>query len=157
MPDSNRKIVLGISGGIAAYKTAELVRLFKKAGDDVQVAMTTESTRFVTPLTLGTLSERPVLTNIFPDQVEGSWTRHVELGLWADIVVIAPATANTIAKLSGGLCDSMLLAIALSARCPVLVCPAMDHDMYLHPVTQKNLSRESTWLKNPTSSPTTSD
>lgn len=140
MTNTNRKIVLGVSGGIAAYKIAELVRLFKKAGDEIQVTMTAEASRFVTPLTLGTLSERPVLTQIFPEQVEGSWTKHVELGMWADIVVIAPATANTIAKLAGGLCDSMLLAVALSARCPVLICPAMDDDMYRHPVTQKNLS-----------------
>jgi len=140
MTNTSRKIVLGVSGGIAAYKTAELVRLFKKAGDDVQIAMTGDASRFVTSLTLGTLSERPVLTEIFPDHIDGSWTKHVELGLWADIVVIAPATANTISKLAGGLCDSMLLAVALSARCPVMVCPAMDHDMYLHPATQANLS-----------------
>jgi phosphopantothenoylcysteine decarboxylase/phosphopantothenate--cysteine ligase len=140
MTDAPRKIVLGISGGIAAYKTAELIRAFKKSGCEVQVAMTAEAARFVTPLTLGTLSQRPVLTEIFATDSEGSWTRHVELGLWADIVVIAPATANTIAKLAHGVCDSMLLAIALSARCPVLVCPAMDHDMYLHPATQKNLA-----------------
>jgi phosphopantothenoylcysteine decarboxylase/phosphopantothenate--cysteine ligase len=114
--------------------------MFKKSGHEVQVAMTSDASRFVTPLTLGTLSERPVLTEIFAGESDGTWTRHVELGLWADIVVIAPATANTIAKLAHGVCDSMLLAVALSARCPVLVCPAMDHDMYLHPATQANLS-----------------
>jgi phosphopantothenoylcysteine decarboxylase/phosphopantothenate--cysteine ligase len=139
MTNSNRKIILGVSGGIAAYKTAELIRLFKKAGDEVQVAMTEDAARFVTPLTLATLSERPVLTSIFTDQLDGSWTKHVELGLWADLVVVAPATANTIAKMAHGRCDSMLLAVALSARCPVLICPAMDHDMFQHPVTQKNL------------------
>ena len=134
-------IFLGITGGIAAYKTAELIRAFKKAGSDVQVAMTEDAAHFVTPLTLGTLSQHPVLTEIFPEQVDGSWTKHVEMGLWADIVVIAPATANTIAKLTHGVCDSMLLAVTLSARCPVLICPAMDHDMYLHPATQSNLAR----------------
>lgn len=134
-----RRIFLGVTGGIAAYKAAELIRDLKKAGCEVQVAMTSEAERFVTALTLGTLSERPVLTSIFPEQSEGSWTKHVELGLWADIVVIAPATANTVAKLAHGICDSMLLAVALSAKCPVLVCPTMDHHMYLHPATQKNL------------------
>lgn len=140
MTHPHHKIILGVTGGIAAYKTPELVRLFKKAGHDVQIAMTPDASRFVTPLTLGTVSEHPVLIDIFPEQAEGSWTKHVELGLWADIMVVAPATANTIAKMAQGLCDSMLLAIALSARCPVLVCPAMDHDMYIHPTTQRNLA-----------------
>lgn len=138
--DRDRRIFLGVTGGIAAYKAAELIRDLKKSGCEVQVAITSDAERFVTPLTLGTLSERPVLTSIFPEHSEGSWTKHVEFGLWADIVVVAPATANTVAKLAHGICDSMLLAVALSARCPVLVCPAMDHDMYLHPANQKNLA-----------------
>ncbi len=138
---AGRKILLGVSGGIAAYKAAELVRLFKKGGAEVQVLMTPDAARFVTPLTLGTLSEREVLTEIFPDNADGSWTRHVTLGLWGDMMIVAPATAQTIAKLAGGFCDSMLTAVALSARCPVLVCPAMDHDMIGHPATRANLDR----------------
>ncbi|PIQ60573.1 MAG: bifunctional phosphopantothenoylcysteine decarboxylase/phosphopantothenate--cysteine ligase CoaBC [Bacteroidetes bacterium CG12_big_fil_rev_8_21_14_0_65_60_17] len=134
-----KHIVLGVSGGIAAYKAAELVRLYKKAGARVRVLMTEHALRFVTPLTLGTLSEEEVHTGIFPTNEEGSWTRHVGLGLWADVMVVAPATAQTIAKLADGTCDSMLTAVALSRRCPLLVCPAMDHDMYEHPATQANM------------------
>ena len=142
MPDlRERKILLGVSGSIAAYKAAELVRLFKKAGAEVQVLMTEGAARFIPPLTLGTLSERDVLTAIFPERAEGAWTQHVTLGLWADLFVIAPATAQTLAKLAHGFSDAMLTATALSARCPVLVCPAMDHDMYGHPATQANLGR----------------
>jgi len=140
-PLKNRKLLLGVTGGIAAYKAAELVRLFKKADAEVQVLMTPDAARFITPLTLGTLSERAVLTEIFPDNEDGSWTKHVELGLWADLFVVAPATAQTLAKLAHGFSDSMLTATALAARCPMLVCPAMDHDMYLHPATQANLDR----------------
>lgn len=136
-----RKLLLGVSGGIAAYKAAELVRRFKKAGADVQVLMTPDATRFISALTLGTLSQREVLIEIFPANADGSWTRHVELGLWADLFVVAPATAQTIAKLAHGFCDTMLTATALAARCPLLVCPAMDHDMYVHPATQANLER----------------
>ncbi len=138
-PLQGRKILLGVSGSIAAYKAAELVRLLKKAGAEVQVLMTRDAARFITPLTLGTLSEREVLTEIFPDNEAGSWTKHVHLGLWADLFVVAPATATTLAKLAAGLCDSMLTAVALSARCPLLVAPAMDHDMVGHPATQRNL------------------
>lgn len=133
-----RRILLGVTGGIAAYKTAELVRLYKKAGADVRVIMTPAAERFVTKLTLGTLSENEVHVELFPDNVEGSWTKHVSLGLWADIYVVAPATAQTIAKFVDGMCDSMVTAVALSARCPMLVCPAMDHDMYQHPASRKN-------------------
>jgi phosphopantothenoylcysteine decarboxylase/phosphopantothenate--cysteine ligase len=103
--------------------------------------MTADAARFITPLTLGTLSEREVLTEIFPGNESGSWTKHVSLGLWADFFVIAPASAQTIAKLANGFCDSMLTATALAARCPILVCPAMDHDMYQHPATRANLER----------------
>ena len=144
MPDeelTGKKLLLGVSGSIAAYKAAELVRLFKKAEAEVQVLMTRDAARFIPPLTLGTLSERDVLTEIFPERAEGSWTQHVTLGLWADLFIIAPATAQTLAKLAHGFSDSMLTATALSARCPLLVCPAMDHDMYRHPATQANLGR----------------
>lgn len=137
-----RRIVLGVTGGIAAYKTPLLVRLLRKAQVDVQVVMTRDAARFVTPLTLGTVSERDVLTDIFPDGAGaggGSWTRHIELGLWADLLVVAPATAQSIARLAHGFCENMLTAVALAARCPLLVCPAMDHDMYVHPATKANL------------------
>ncbi len=147
MPDADRpdldrrRLLLGVTGSIAAYKTATLVRGFKKADAAVQVLMTDDAERFIPPLTLGTLSEREVLSDIFPENEEGSWTKHVTLGLWADLFVIAPATAQTIAKLAHGFSDNMLTATALSARCPVLVCPAMDRDMYQHPATQANLDR----------------
>ena len=136
---SGRRILLGVTGSIAAYKSALLVRLLKKAGAEVQVLMTPDAERFISALTLGTLSEREVLTEIFPDNEDGSWTKHVELGLWADLFVVAPATAQTVAKLAHGFSDSMLTATALSARCPMTVCPAMDLDMYRHPATQRNL------------------
>lgn len=139
-PLAGRRVLLGVTGGIAAYKTAELVRLLKKAGALVQVLMTREATRFVTPLTLGTLSEREVLVDLVPDAPNGSWTRHVHLGRWGELLVVAPLTANTMAKLAHGHCDSMLTAVYLSAACPVLVCPAMDHDMFEHPATQENLA-----------------
>jgi len=138
---SGRRVVLGVTGSIAAYKAALLTRLLKTAGAEVQVLMTPDAERFVTPLTLGTLSEGEVLTEIFPENEEGSWTKHVTLGEWADLFVVAPATAQTIAKLAHGFCDSMLTATALSARCPLLVCPAMDRDMYRHAATQDNLDR----------------
>jgi len=141
-PDlSGRHVLLGVTGSIAAYKAAPLVRLFKKAGAEVQVLMTPDAERFIPPLTLGTLSENEVLTEIFPENEDGSWTKHVTLGQWADLFVVAPATAQTIAKLAQGFCDSMLTATALSARCPLLVCPAMDRDMYRHAATQDNLER----------------
>ena len=143
-PDlSRRRILLGVTGSIAAYKSAPLVRLLKKSGAEVQVLMTDGAERFISRLTLGTLSERDVLTEIFPDgpgASDGSWTKHVTLGLWADLLVVAPATAQTIAKLTHGFCDSMLTATALSARCPLMVCPAMDRDMYTHPSTERNLN-----------------
>ncbi|ARA93833.1 phosphopantothenoylcysteine decarboxylase [Rhodothermaceae bacterium RA] len=140
-PLEGRRLLLGVTGGIAAYKAAVLVRLFKKAGAEVQVLMTPDATRFITPLTLGTLSEREVLIEIFPENADGSWTKHVGLGLWADLFVVAPATAQTVAKLAHGFCDTMLTATALAARCPLLICPAMDHDMYRHPATRANLER----------------
>ena len=143
-PDlSRRRILLGVTGSIAAYKSAPLVRLLKKSGSEVQVLMTEGAERFISRLTLGTLSKRDVLTEIFPDgpaSGESSWTKHVTLGLWADLLVVAPATAQTLAKLTHGFCDSMLTATALSARCPLMVCPAMDRDMYTHPSTKRNLN-----------------
>jgi phosphopantothenoylcysteine decarboxylase/phosphopantothenate--cysteine ligase len=142
LPDlSGRHVILGVTGSIAAYKAAPLVRRLKKAGAEVQVLMTPDAERFIPPLTLGTLSEKEVLTEIFPENEDGSWTKHVTLGKWADLFVVAPATAQTIAKLAHGFCDSMLTATALSARCPLLVCPAMDRDMYRHAATQNNLEQ----------------
>src|SRR5690606_17211623 len=139
---SGKKVILGISGGIAAYKTAALVRLFVKAGADVRVVMTPCSRDFVTPLTLSTLSKNPVLSHFTsedPDAPEGTWNNHVELGLWADFMVIAPATANTLSKMANGTCDNLLLAVYLSAKCPVYFAPAMDLDMYKHPSTLNSL------------------
>lgn len=136
-----RRILIGVTGGIAAYKSVELVRLLKKSGADVKVLMTRDAERFIPKLTLGTVSEHPVLVDLFPEDAEGSWTQHITLGQWADIYVIAPATAHTIAKMAGGFCDNMLTAVVLAARCPILVCPAMDHDMFVHPATRENLKR----------------
>lgn len=138
---NGKKFILGITGSIAAYKAAELIRQLVKAGAEVQPIMTEDATRFISPLTIGTLAKREVLIEVFPESEDGSWTKHVDLGLWADGLIIAPATANTIAKLASGYCDSMLTACVLSARCEVLVCPAMDHDMWKHPATQANLHR----------------
>ena len=133
---SGKKIVLGISGGIAAYKTATLVRLFIKAGAQVQVVMTPASKDFVTPLTLSTLSKNPVHSTFYNEEDENAvWNNHVEIGLWADIMIIAPATANTLSKMVSGNCDNLLLATYLSAKCPVYFAPAMDLDMYKHPST----------------------
>lgn len=133
---SGKKVILGVTGGIAAYKTASLVRLFIKAGAQVQVIMTPASVDFVTPLTLSTLSKNPVHINFFDDKEESAqWNNHVELGLWADFMVIAPATANTMSKMVNGNCDNLLIATYLSAKCPVYFAPAMDLDMYKHPST----------------------
>ncbi len=132
----DKKILLGISGGIAAYKTASLVRLFIKAGAHVQVIMTPASKDFVTPLTLSTLSKKPVFSSFYNDDDKNAeWNNHVELGLWADIMVIAPATANTLSKMANGNCDNLLIATYLSAKCPVYFAPAMDLDMYKHQST----------------------
>ncbi len=137
---SGKKIVLGISGGIAAYKTASLVRLLIKAGAEVQVIMTPASHQFVTSFTLSTLSKRPVYTDFFnSNEATSTWNNHVEIALWADLILIAPATANTISKMVTGACDNLLQAIYLSAKCPVYFAPAMDLDMYIHPSTQNNL------------------
>ena len=133
---SGKKILLGVSGGIAAYKTANLVRLFIKAGAQVQVVMSPASLHFVTPLTLATLSKNPVYSTFYNEEEgSGEWNNHVELGLWADLMLVAPATANTLSKMANGNCDNLLIATYLSAKCPVYFAPAMDLDMYKHPST----------------------
>ncbi len=135
-----KKIILGISGGIAAYKTANLVRLFIKAGAHVQVIMTPASLDFITPLTLATLSKNPVYSTFFDEENGFKWNNHVDLGLWGDLMVIAPATANTLSKMANGTCDNLVLATYLSAKCPVYFAPAMDLDMYKHPSTLQTFS-----------------
>lgn len=135
-----KKILLGVCGSIAAYKSALLTRQLIKEGAEVKVIMTTSATDFITPLTLSTLSRHPVYIDFVKNNT-GEWNNHVELGLWADLMVIAPASANTMAKMAQGLCDNLLLATYLSARCPVYIAPAMDLDMYQHPATVDNLAR----------------
>ncbi len=134
-----KKILIGITASIAAYKIANLIRLLIKAGAEVQVIITNDAKEFITPLTLSTLSKKPVYSDFVKNDL-GEWTNHVELGLWADLFLVAPASANTIAKMANGLCDNLLLATYLSAKCPVLFAPAMDLDMYIHPSTKKNIS-----------------
>ena len=136
---TNKNILLGICGSIASYKSATLTRLLVKAGANVRVVMTRDACNFITPLTLSTLSKNPVLTS-YSDPETGTWNNHVELGLWADIMIIAPASANTLAKLANGLCDNLLSAVYLSAKCPVFFAPAMDRDMWKHPATMKNIN-----------------
>ncbi len=135
---AGKKILLGITGSIAAYKAVFLLRLLIKAGAEVQVFMTAAAADFVGPVTLSTLSKRPVLSDI---QSESNWNKHVEWGLWADALLVAPATANTLAKMSQGICDNLLSAVYLSARCPVFAAPAMDVDMWQHPATRRNVAR----------------
>ena len=137
-PLQGRHILLGITGSIAAYKAAMLCRLLKREGAEVQVVMTQLAKQFITPLTMATLSRRPILVEFF-DPENGQWNSHVSLGEWADCYLIAPATANTLAKMAGGVADNLLLTTYLSARCPVMVAPAMDLDMYAHYTTQRNL------------------
>ncbi|MDG2194197.1 MAG: bifunctional phosphopantothenoylcysteine decarboxylase/phosphopantothenate--cysteine ligase CoaBC [Polaribacter sp.] len=139
---SGKKILLGISAGIAAYKTASLVRLFIKSGAEVKVIMTPASKDFITPLTLSTLSKNPV-SSVFYDKKEENelWNNHVDLGLWADLMLVAPATANTLSKMANGTCDNLLLATYLSAKCPVYFAPAMDLDMYKHPSTKNSFKK----------------
>ncbi|WP_291400111.1 bifunctional phosphopantothenoylcysteine decarboxylase/phosphopantothenate--cysteine ligase CoaBC [Daejeonella sp.] len=136
---TNKNILLGVCGSIASYKSASLTRLLVKAGANVRVVMTKDACNFITPLTLSTLSKNPVFSEYF-DPKSGTWNNHVELGLWADILIIAPASANTLAKFANGLCDNLLSAVYLSAKCPVYFAPAMDLDMWKHPATQKNIS-----------------
>jgi len=134
-----KKIILAITGSIAAYKAAELVRAFIKRGAEVRVVLTKSAHEFVTPITLATLSQHRVYSDFTEDEDQGTWTNHVDLGLWADLMIVAPATANTIAKMSQGICDELLLAVYLSAKCPIAIAPAMDLDMYAHESTQRNL------------------
>jgi phosphopantothenoylcysteine decarboxylase/phosphopantothenate--cysteine ligase len=135
-----RKILLGVTGGIAAYKAAIIIRLLVKEGAEVKVVMTPLSREFITPLTLATLSKNPVLVDFF-DPEDGRWNSHIDLGLWADLFLIAPATANTIGKMAAGIADNLLLTTYLSARCPVFLAPAMDLDMLAHPATVANIER----------------
>ncbi len=138
LPLEGRRILLGITGSIAAYKAAVLCRLLKCAGAEVRVVMTPLAKQFITPLTMATLSKNPILVEFF-DPENGAWNSHVALGEWADCYLIAPATANTLAKMAAGVADNLLLTTYLSARCPVVVAPAMDLDMYAHEATQQNL------------------
>jgi len=133
----NKRILLGITGGIAAYKSLLLIRLLIRSGAEVRVIMTEAAGNFVTPLSVSTLSKNKVISTLFD---EGMWENHVELGMWADAFIIAPATANTIAAMAHGQCDNILLATYLSAKCPVIVAPAMDLDMWKHPATQRNIN-----------------
>ena len=135
---NGKRILLGITASIAAYKCAELIRLFKKSGAEVRVIQTKDSTDFITPLTISTLSENKVLTDMVEDDL---WNNHVKLGLWADLFVIAPLTANTLAKMATGECDNLLLATYLSAKCDVYFAPAMDLDMFKHPTTCNNINK----------------
>lgn len=134
----NKKIILGVTGSIAAYKAAQLIRLLVKEGAVVKVIMTPLAKEFITPLTLASLAKNPVLVDFF-DPTNGDWNSHVDLGLWADAFLIAPATANTIAKMATGVADNLLLTTYLSAKCPVFIAPAMDLDMFAHPTMQRNL------------------
>lgn len=137
---AGKRILLGITGSIAAYKTANLVRLLKKSGAEVQVIATPSALAFVTPLTLATLSERPVYSDFIKNE-QGEWVNHVALALWADLMIIAPASANTLSKMAQAGCDNLLLATYLSAKCPVFFAPAMDLDMYQHPANRANIDK----------------
>lgn len=133
----NKKIIIGITGGIAAYKINYLVRDFVKAGAEVRIVMTKRTEDFVSPLTLSTLSRNKVYTDFYDENK--TWNNHVELALWADVMLIAPCTANTLAKIANGICDNFLMAVYMSAKCPVIIAPAMDLDMYAHPAVTRNL------------------
>ncbi|WP_299178048.1 bifunctional phosphopantothenoylcysteine decarboxylase/phosphopantothenate--cysteine ligase CoaBC [uncultured Chryseobacterium sp.] len=137
MSVSGKKILIAVSGGIAAYKIHFLIRDFVKKGSEVQVIMTPDAEYFVTKLSLSTLSKKPVYTNFYGDN--GTWNSHVELALWADVMLVAPCTANTLAKMVHGMCDNLVIATYMSAKCPVFIAPAMDLDMYQHPSTRQNL------------------
>ena len=133
-----KHILIGVTGGIAAYKTATIIRLLVKEGADVKVIMTAHAKEFITPLTLATLSKNPVLSEFYNPE-NGDWNSHVDLGIWADLFLIAPATANSIAKMANGIADNLLLTTYFSARCPVFVAPSMDLDMLKHPATIINI------------------
>ncbi|MBI3220576.1 MAG: bifunctional phosphopantothenoylcysteine decarboxylase/phosphopantothenate--cysteine ligase CoaBC [Bacteroidetes bacterium] len=141
---TGKKVIVGVSGSIAAYKSAMMVRLLVKAGAEVKVVMTSAAKDFITPLTLSTLSKNPVLSD-FTSGDQGLWNNHVDLGLWADALVIAPASANTLAKMAHGQSDNLLVAVYLSARCPVFFAPAMDLDMLQHPSTKENIQKLESW------------
>jgi phosphopantothenoylcysteine decarboxylase/phosphopantothenate--cysteine ligase len=134
----DKHIILGISGSIAAYKAATLLRGLVKEGAEVQVVITPYGKEFITPATLSALSNKPVISEFFGAN-DGTWNSHVDLGLWADLMIVAPATASTIGKMANGIADNMLITTYLSMKCPVMIAPAMDLDMYAHPSTQKNL------------------
>jgi len=136
----DKNIIIGVTGGIAAYKIPLLVRLLKKVGANVQVLMTPAAKDFVTPVTLSTLSGNPVVSDFIKNK-EGEWHNHVDMALWADLMLFAPVTANTLAKMTTGQADNFLMAVYMSAKCPVMIAPAMDLDMYAHPATQHNLER----------------
>ena len=127
-----KKIIIGVSGSIAAYKAAYLTRAFIKQGAEVKVIMTPSAKSFISPLTMSTLSKNPVYTDVIDDE---AWNNHVDLGLWADVMIVAPATASTISKMASGQSDNIITAVYLSARCPVFIAPAMDLDMWAHPAT----------------------
>ncbi len=137
---SGKKIILSVTGSIAAYKAVILLRLFVREGADVQVLMTETAKEFITPVTFSALSGKPVLSDFFVD-TSGSWNSHVDLGVNADLMVIAPATATTMGKMANGIADNLLVTTYLSARCPVIIAPAMDMDMYQHPSTQNNIEK----------------
>ena len=141
---SGKRVIVGVSGSIAAYKSAILVRLLVKSGAEVKVIMTSSAKEFITPLTLSTLSKNPVLSEFVNDD-QGSWNNHVDLGLWADALVIAPASANTLGRMANGLCDSLLIGVYLSARCPIFFAPAMDLDMLQHPSVKNNIAQLVSW------------
>ncbi len=133
-----KNILAGVTGGIAAYKTATVVRLLIRKEANVRVLMTDHAKEFITPLTMATLSKNPVLTEFF-DPESGSWNSHIDLGIWANLFLVAPATANTIGKMAAGIADNLLLTTYLSARCPVIIAPSMDTDMLKHPATIRNI------------------
>jgi len=134
----DKNILIGVTGGIAAYKTATIIRLLVKEGATVKVIMTDNAKDFITPLTLSTLSKNPIFSEFY-NQENGDWNSHVDLGLWADLFLVAPATANTIARMANGIADNLLLTTYLSARCPVFIAPSMDMDMLKHPATVINI------------------
>ncbi|MGX5685787.1 bifunctional phosphopantothenoylcysteine decarboxylase/phosphopantothenate--cysteine ligase CoaBC [Chryseobacterium cucumeris] len=139
MSVSGKKILIAVSGGIAAYKIHFLIRDFVKKGAEVQVIMTPDAENFVTKLSLSTLSKKPVYSDFYSDN--GTWNSHVEMALWADVMIVAPCTANTLSKMVHGMCDNLVIATYMSAKCPVFIAPAMDLDMYAHPSTQKNMEQ----------------
>jgi len=148
-----KKILVGVSGSIAAYKSAYLVRLLVQAGAEVKVMLTKGALEFVTPLTYSTLSKNPVYSDFTENKDSGEWTNHVELALWADLMVMAPISANTLSKMAHGQSDNFFMAVYMSARCPILFAPAMDHDMFLHGGTQENIAKLKSFPKHTLLSP----